>query len=862
MADELRAPFLARVTTALAALRGTAEARAITPTTAGGSSAAMGVGTAKLNALASMSLVRTANPQEYKPDGATVRAQGFNKHPVVHACIRAVADIVASVPLVVLRERGLQESKVPIDHPLQRLLDYPGPRMTSRAMRARIAVDYLGYGNAMMQLERPAPGRTPLAIRSINPESIQSVWVDAEGDPRRYDYGNWAGVIVQVPAEDVLHFRDLDMPRPYYPDVFGFPRGATAIASMTADNEATQYVRQVVTNDGTPTFAVMLSDEATQDDATAMQDRYRARVVDRGKRGTPAFFGSVKDIKPLGFTLSDLEFPDLRRVSREDICAAFGVDPRMIGIASATSDAGLSGAQYVEARMRLVQHTIEPMLASIEDELNHWLAPEFGDVWIAYDTEVLAALVENDVVTSNRVQAEFKIGLRTWEESRRALKLSPVPEPTDTIALSSGTTLVPAAVAVIDPRAVMDATPQIEAPPPGGGAGPAVTEVEEAELDADEETIDGRALTRADVVRSFTEDAMSGDQIEAVAELLESVMTAELPAAAVVQLILAAFPKLNPDAVQAMVDACVNFAVKPRPNDDEDEDEDEDGEPSEPMEEADARSWWERLTPDELQAEPRYQLWSRAMEELTRREEPYYTTAMTRFAAERTEVGALFGVNSRAYKTADEILAEIERRIKAGYKPGGEYYEAWRAAYLDLIGEMYMVGARQVAGVGLSFSLQSPEVLAAIDGRAARLAELVGKTTADNVLAAIRAAELAGLSVKETGRLVQASVYNEMITDARSRTIARTESAGAMSQGTWDQARADGIYLSKEWLAFEDSKTRETHTACMAQGRIPFDDRFDNGLAYPLDPAGDAAEVVNCRCVLAPYITSVDEAPI
>lgn len=864
MADELRAPFLARVTTALAALRGTSEARAITPANAGGSSAAMGVGTANLNAMASMSLVRTANPQEYKPDGATVRTQGFSKHPVVHACIRAVADIVASVPLVVLRERGLQESKVPADHPLQRLLDYPGPRMTSRAMRARIAVDYLGYGNAMMQLERPAPGRKPLAIRSINPESLQSVWVDAEGDPRRYDYGNWAGVINQVPAEDVLHFRDLDMPRPYYPDVFGFPRGATAIASMTADNEATQYVRQVVTNDGTPTFAVMLSDEATQDDATAMQDRYRARVVDRGKRGTPAFFGSVKDIKPLGFTLSDLEFPDLRRVSREDICAAFGVDPRMIGIASATSDAGLSGAQYVEARMRLVQHTIEPMLASIEDELNHWLAPEFGDVWIAYDTEVLAALVENDVVTSNRVQAEFKIGLRTWEESRRALKLSPVPEPTDTIALSSGTTLVPAAVAVIDPRAVMDETPQIEAPPPGGDAGPMATEAETSAMDAEEDlgetlpSVTGRAVDR---FRSVADQSLTGDQIEQLMELLESVVEGELPRAAVEAVILAAFPSLKPALVKSMLDALDGFdppeeeepAEAPAP---------EDGATGEPMEATDSRAWWERLSDAELQEEPRYQLWSRAMEELTRREEPYYTTAMTRFAVERTEVGALFGVDSRAYKTADEILAEIERRIKEGYKPGGEYYEAWRAAYLDLIGEMYMVGARQVAGVGLSFSLQSPEVLAAIDKRSARLAQLVGKTTSDNVLAAIRAAELAGLSVKETGRLVQASVYNEMITDARSRTIARTESAGAMSQGTWDQARADGIYLSKEWLAFEDSKTRETHTACMAQGRIPFDERFDNGLAYPLDPAGDASEVINCRCVLAPYITSVDEAPI
>jgi uncharacterized protein with gpF-like domain len=119
------------------------------------------------------------------------------------------------------------------------------------------------------------------------------------------------------------------------------------------------------------------------------------------------------------------------------------------------------------------------------------------------------------------------------------------------------------------------------------------------------------------------------------------------------------------------------------------------------------------------------------------------------------------------------------------------------------------------------------------------------------------------MSVKETGRLVQASVYNEVITDNRSRTIARTESAGAMSQGTWDQATQAGIYRSKEWLAFEDSKTRETHTRCMEQGRIPFDDAFSNGLAYPLDPSSnDPAEIINCRCVLATYITSVDEEPI
>jgi hypothetical protein len=645
------------------------------------------------------------------------------------------------------------------------------------------------------------------------------------------------------------------MSRPFQPDVFGFPRVATAIASMTADNEATQYVRQVVTNDGTPTFAVLLADEATQDDATAMQDRYRARVVDRGKRGTPAFFGSVRDIKPLGFTLSDLEFPDLRRVSREDICAAFGVDPRMIGIASASNDAGLSGAQYVEARARLVQHTIEPMLAAIEDELNHWLAPEFGDVWISFDQDVLRDLVENDETTSKRVRDEFTTGLRSWEESRRALKLSPVPEPTDTIALSAGVQLVPAAAAIIDPRAIAD-TPEA-VPVLKADAALAAAEAEPVPaVEAD------RRVPRA-IVRAIAEDGLTGEQVEALAELLESIVEKELPPAAVEALIVAAFPTLDRELIAVMV---METAAFQPPEDDEEEPEDAPGAPAMAPEtdETAAMGWWERLTPEELAQDARYQTWARVMDELNRREVPWYQTARDQFATEREQVGALFQPGGlRAFKTSKEIIAEIERRIREGYRPGGEYYEAWRDAYEQLIGELYMVGARQVAGVGLSFSLQSPEVLQAISNRAARLAELVGDTTAKQILSAIRASQLAGLSVKETGRLVQASVFNEVISDRRATVIARTESAGAMSQGTWDQAEAmPGVYRSKEWLAFEDSKTRPTHTACMRQGRVAWEDRFSNGLLYPLDPAGDASEVIQCRCVLAPNIMGVDEEAI
>jgi HK97 family phage portal protein len=883
LSDSKRKPFLLRVSDALRALSTSGEeARAIIPTTYPN----FGAGTQQ------MQLVRTADPSEYRRDGRTVRIQGFNAHPVVHACMRVIADIVASVPLVVLKEKGDYESRVGADHPLQRLLDYPGPRFTARQFRARFAVDFLGYGNAFFTMNRTNPNRAPFSLSPVNPESIQQVWIDTEGDPRRYDYANWAGIIVNVPTEDMLHFRDLEMGRPFEADVFGYPRGATAIGSLLADNEATQYVRQVVTNDGTPTFAVLMADEASTEDAVAMQDRYTARVVDRGKRGVPAFFGAVKDIKPLGFTLSDLEFPDLRRVSREDICAAFGVDPRMVGIASASSDGGLSGIQYAEARARLVQHTIEPLFSAFEDELNHWLAPEFGEVWVTYDHDMLRDLVENDTETSTRVRAEFQASLRTWEESRRALKLSPIPEPTDTLLSPMGATLIPAAVAVIDPSTILDQPPATDNEAPQIAPTQAEDEAEEMEEpetdeeiededEAEEEVEDeseDEDESRAEEVTNFPEDGddkkvtlrnsqyqlfpvgeaenlkenwpdiwrkggniKGNEQFAKLAPLAKRGGTPDGEAEEnAIRLREAWVARHRGDFQLAGVVAQIKWlSVGDRGLD----------HMRAVIREAKEKSEGRSEMVDERRAR-----WERANAELDRTEVTYKATAEALFRAERPKV-------TREISSAPSF-AEARQRVLNSYRVGGDLEQNWQESFTPLVAKTYAFGATEVAGAGAELAADTVEsglagrsvqsVREAIRKRTQRLAQLIGDTTAREVLAVIEASERGGLTVTETARLVSRAVYGEEKVGSRSTAIARTESAGALSQGSWDQAKEMGdLYRSKEWLAFSDAETRESHTACMAQGRIAIDQPFQNGLMFPLDPSGSAAEVINCRCVLA-----------
>lgn len=82
--------------------------------------------------------------------------------------------------------------------------------------------------------------------------------------------------------------------------------------------------------------------------------------------------------------------------------------------------------------------------------------------------------------------------------------------------------------------------------------------------------------------------------------------------------------------------------------------------------------------------------------------------------------------------------------------------------------------------------------------------------------------------------------------------IARTEGHRIQVQSGMDacyKAQEKGADVVKQWDAALDKRTRESHA--LVDGEIrELDETFSNGLRYPGDPDGGAAEVVNCRCAL------------
>lgn len=122
----------------------------------------------------------------------------------------------------------------------------------------------------------------------------------------------------------------------------------------------------------------------------------------------------------------------------------------------------------------------------------------------------------------------------------------------------------------------------------------------------------------------------------------------------------------------------------------------------------------------------------------------------------------------------------------------------------------------------------------------------INTTTYNQLKIQIREGLLAGESIPQVEKRVK-EVYN--FAAGRAKTIARTETAGIMTETSINAYKQEGV-RKKRWLASPGA--RPEHAANAAQGAIPMDSNFQNGQPYP--GTGTAEQVINCRCSISPVV--------
>lgn len=178
--------------------------------------------------------------------------------------------------------------------------------------------------------------------------------------------------------------------------------------------------------------------------------------------------------------------------------------------------------------------------------------------------------------------------------------------------------------------------------------------------------------------------------------------------------------------------------------------------------------------------------------------------------------------------------------------------------------EKYLNGCYKTGYIGTMYSIagQGVPIITPINQAAAVKAILTDSKVSNGLYNAlgVDVAKLKKTITQEISRGIASSLpYKDIARNisnvsgaplSRAKTVARTEGHRIQQTSSRDAqyaAKKKGADVVKQWDAALDGRTRDSHR--MVDGEIKeLDEKFSNGLMFPGDPSGGAAEVVNCRC--------------
>lgn len=176
------------------------------------------------------------------------------------------------------------------------------------------------------------------------------------------------------------------------------------------------------------------------------------------------------------------------------------------------------------------------------------------------------------------------------------------------------------------------------------------------------------------------------------------------------------------------------------------------------------------------------------------------------------------------------------------------------------ISAMLAEGGSSVAEIaGVTFNTEAPGAVEAVSGRVNNIVDFTGSgiNIPQETFNRVRESVIASIQEGDSVALASQRIRNlyEGFSDQRALVIAQTEMGHAFNTGAFEVYGQAGIPMY-EWLTAGDADVRDSHIEAEAYGPISVGETFPNGLRFPNDPAGDAAEVVSCRCTTAPVVAS------
>ena len=291
--------------------------------------------------------------------GKTVNPKNAVQMSTVYACVRVIAETIASLPLAVYEETETGSQKA-TDHPLYRILhDEPNPEMTSFVLREVMLSHLLLWGNSYCQIIRT--GKNHIAgLYPLLPDRME-VDRDSKTGALVYTDTTTEGNAVRLKPSDVLHIPGLG-----FDGIMGYSPIALEKNAIGLGIAAEEYGSTFFKNGARPSG--VLTHPNTVRDPKRLRDNWNATYGGSSNGGKVAILEENMSFTPISLPNNEAQFLETRRFQVEEICRIYRVPPHLVGNLDRATFSNIEN-QSIDFAV----HTIRPWLVRIEQAMNRAL---------------------------------------------------------------------------------------------------------------------------------------------------------------------------------------------------------------------------------------------------------------------------------------------------------------------------------------------------------------------------------------------------------------------------------------------------------------------------------------------------------
>lgn len=299
--------------------------------------------------------------------GKPVNERTAMQTTAVYACVRILAETVASLPLHVYEYQDDGGKKLVHDHPLYYLLhDEPNPEMTSFVFRETLMSHLLIWGNAYAQIIRDGAGRV-LGLYPLLPDKME-VQRDDKGNiyyvysrnsdenPTFKEYGN-----IKLKAEDVLHIPGLG-----FDGLIGYSPIAMAKNAVGMTLACEEYGASFFANGANP--GGVLEHPGVLKDPSKVRESWNSVYRGVSNAHKIAVLEEGMKYQQIGIPPEEAQFLETRKFQINEIARLYRIPPHMVG------DLDKSSFSNIEQQsLEFVKYTLDPWVIRWEQSLQRSL---------------------------------------------------------------------------------------------------------------------------------------------------------------------------------------------------------------------------------------------------------------------------------------------------------------------------------------------------------------------------------------------------------------------------------------------------------------------------------------------------------